>query len=189
MKLRLLWLITLVLLLAVSLMAVAQGTTAESPEDNACYTGGSLEGKCDWPTEKEDEWAWDCGWYIARYDTGVFTLGQIPEWCNYFIATEDVIETICYDSSLSGQPDIMLTGPIDTPGNLTGFNSTDGSCSGNPFTQRETAVSAPYDPKGESVALSKCLDLTGDKSVLNLVIPLGYNAPTNWWACSSGQGI
>jgi hypothetical protein len=52
---------------------------AVNPDANACYTGGSLAGKCDWPTEAEDEWAWDCGWYIIRAEAGIFD--SIPETC------------------------------------------------------------------------------------------------------------
>lgn len=31
------------------------------PRENACYTGGAMEAKCD------TDWAWTCGWYLAQW--------------------------------------------------------------------------------------------------------------------------
>lgn len=60
---------------------------AVNPDANACYTGGSLAGKCDWPTEAEDEWAWNCGWYVIRAEAGI--LNSIPETCGELEAQID----------------------------------------------------------------------------------------------------
>ena len=32
-----------------------------TPQDNACFPGGSMEGKC------TTDWEWSCGWYLARW--------------------------------------------------------------------------------------------------------------------------
>lgn len=52
---------------------------------NACLEGGFFEGKCDFPTEAEDEWAWACGFYYAMYKRGEITLAQAPDWCKFSI--------------------------------------------------------------------------------------------------------
>lgn len=48
-----------------------------SAGDNACNPGGSMAGSCN------TEWAWTCGWYIARYDAGVFT--SVPRTCQILL--------------------------------------------------------------------------------------------------------
>lgn len=50
---------------------------AGSAGDNACNPGGSMAGSCN------SEWAWTCGWYIARYDAGVFT--SVPRTCQILL--------------------------------------------------------------------------------------------------------
>lgn len=34
---------------------------------NACYAGGSMEGKCD------TEWEWEAGWYLIRFEYGLIS--------------------------------------------------------------------------------------------------------------------
>lgn len=50
---------------------------AGSAGDNACNPGGSMAGSCN------SEWAWTCGWYIARYDAGVVT--SVPRTCQILL--------------------------------------------------------------------------------------------------------
>jgi hypothetical protein len=73
-----LWLILIVVLLAVPLAVHAQ----ESVPDNACYEGGSMEGNC------TTEWHWTCGWYLARYEVGIFSRGQVPQTCQVLLAPQ-----------------------------------------------------------------------------------------------------
>lgn len=54
-------------------------------EDNACLTGGVMEGKCDLLTDAEDDWAWTCGWYVQRYYTGEFTRDDVIDTCRGLI--------------------------------------------------------------------------------------------------------
>jgi hypothetical protein len=190
MKSRLYCVAALVLMLgALATAAGAQDDTpAESPEDNACYADGSLEGKCDWPTDAEDAWAWTCGWYIARYEIGEFAYSQIPVWCNYFIGVadggddgEDPVRE-CYDSVLPQFNDFELTEPLNTLENALGYSSTDGSCSGDVLQVRETIVTAD----GYSEALETCGVVTNNDfaQVIHLATGFGYNTPDNWWACA-----
>lgn len=78
--------IVLVLLLIVVLvMSFAIIKAADSVDDqgnpndpavndraNACYTGGSLEGKCD------SDLLWAAGWYLIRFEHGMITRHDFP---------------------------------------------------------------------------------------------------------------
>lgn len=59
-----------------------------SSHDNACYTGGSMAGRCDngfhadgSVTPAEIDWAWRCGWYVARYSDGTIPRSRVPSDC------------------------------------------------------------------------------------------------------------
>ncbi|MEQ8674927.1 MAG: hypothetical protein RLP44_03840 [Aggregatilineales bacterium] len=49
---------------------------------NACYEGGTLEGKCS--TEAE----WQAGWYLIRYQNGMINRQGIPEWAQWVLQEE-----------------------------------------------------------------------------------------------------
>lgn len=60
--------------------------------DNECYIGGVLEGKCN------DQWMWDAGWYLARYNRGQISLDVFP--VQYYgvlppITKPSSISTVC----------------------------------------------------------------------------------------------
>lgn len=89
-----------VLLLMVSLMSAitvqAQdaGATPEpgSRADNECYAGGTMAGKCDngfhndgSTTPAEVEWAWRCGWYMARFNDGRIPRAEVPADCGILL--------------------------------------------------------------------------------------------------------
>jgi hypothetical protein len=81
MKRVLITLFVLVAALSVANLTLAQTEPAQTPTENACYAGGAWEGKCDWPTDAEDDWAWTCGWYYARLIDGRITSDQYPAEC------------------------------------------------------------------------------------------------------------
>lgn len=54
------WLILIIVVAFPMNMISAQEPNTK--EDNACYEGGSMAGKCDTP------WEWVCGWYLARWE-------------------------------------------------------------------------------------------------------------------------
>lgn len=169
------WILALMcLLFGSTLFSAAQENLSGSPEDNACFTGGSLDGKCDWPTDAEDEWAWECGWYIARVDTGEFTVNDVPPWCNYFTAPQ----VVCYSSASPGQLDFTLSAPLNTVANTSGFATFDGSCSGS-IIIKETIVSA----SNAQGASAKCVSLLGGTYTGIQITTLGYNTPSSWYAC------
>lgn len=175
MRMRTAWILALLcLLFGLTLISAAQDSASGSPEDNACNVGGSLEGKCDWPTEAEDNWAWHCGWYIARVDTGEFTVDDVPAWCNYFAAPR----VVCYDSGFPGQLDFTLSGALNTASNASGYPSVDGSCSGS-VVSTETIVTAASGPD----ATTECIALLGGTYMGVQMTSLGYNTPSSWYGC------
>src|SRR5215510_1893 len=68
------------ILLLVSIIVLAVGLDDQgNPNDptvneraNACYEGGSMEGKCD------TQWEWDGGWYLIRFQYGLISREDFP---------------------------------------------------------------------------------------------------------------
>lgn len=44
-------------------VGISTGQEPNTKEENTCYEGGSMAGKCD------SEWEWVCGWYLAQWQT------------------------------------------------------------------------------------------------------------------------
>jgi hypothetical protein len=176
-------LIIVFLLLSIPALTLAQeDAPPNSPQDNACHVGGSQEGKCNLATEAETLWAWTCGWYIARYENGTIPLEGVPEWCYYQagLVTETALNTCYYDDSKSTF-DVQLTGPINTFGNTTMYNSVGGTCSGSPAIIL-TMVEASSPQQADSL----CVGLLGNAGAfgINLRHNLGYdNVPENLYGC------
>jgi hypothetical protein len=127
---RFLTLFVLVAALSVASVALAQSTPAEDPKDNACYAGGAWEGKCDWPTEAEDEWAWNCGWYYARVIDGRIGAAQYPADCGQQVSITCYFDGLFADLCLSsdgsytfslGDVTYFTVGEIDTYSDVDGF--------------------------------------------------------------------
>jgi hypothetical protein len=145
----------------------------ESPLDNACYTGGSMEGKCDWPTQDEEDWAWNCGWYVARYDQGLFTPNQVPEWCNFFFLDEGA-PTTCFE--FEGY--FEFVGPFNTLNNTADYGG-DETCT-SPDAQLYTTVTAA----DETAADDACAALS--KSFGGVVhLPASAVGRDDLWVCQS----
>ena len=90
--------LTLCALLLLSLVAALAANDSETPNDprvnpnaNACYTGGSMEGKC-----KLDDQLWIAGWYAIRFEYGLIGRDQIPDQYKWLLpplssATDDPV--------------------------------------------------------------------------------------------------
>ena len=124
---RVVMLLVLALCMVFTGAAFAQDEgTAEDPKENACYAGGDLEGKCDWPTDAEDEWAWECGFYYAGFMNGKFN--ETPERCDILFAKVEgeVVAPVDLCIPVSSGPEramyfneVKVTGYANQPGNST----------------------------------------------------------------------
>lgn len=138
---RLMTLFALVLtLLSMTVLTAAQDepVTNEDPTENACYEGGLLEGKCDWPTDAEDEWAWNCGWHLASVLSRRSTVDQFPADCGFFTelyacAVMLVPDELVGEIDLEGFTglDFRLIGPLNTVDNAEFFLTNNQTCVGS----------------------------------------------------------
>jgi len=148
----------LIILFVLPLTVLAQDNTynpaPESPQDNECFAGGTMEGKCsstdidgnglieDW----EMNWHWECGWYLARFNNGVFSRSDIPRRCRSLLpppqpGDEDFPPYLAYISlySLSaGQPcnaslQIYLSSPKPLDLIIYAWNASYGKTHGDPY--------------------------------------------------------
>lgn len=166
---RLITLFALVLtLMSMTVLAAAQDepVATEDPTENACYDGGLLEGKCDWPTDAEDEWAWNCGWHLASVLSRRSTVEQFPADCGFFAelyacAVIRVPDELADDIEFAGFGglDFRLIGPLNTADNAEFFMTNNQTCVGS-FTQfvLENFDLASLTPE-ELEALQSVLDL------------------------------
>lgn len=69
------FLLVIILLVSVIPMVNAQEPEPGTAADNSCNVDGSMEGKC------ISDWHWRCGWFLARYESGSYTLTQVPADC------------------------------------------------------------------------------------------------------------
>lgn len=82
--------IVLLALLISSILVLAGGfddrgnsnDPAVNDRANACYEAGTLAGKCDSDLE------WQAGWYLIRYEFGIFERYEIPEWVEWVLPPE-----------------------------------------------------------------------------------------------------
>ncbi|MCU0464364.1 MAG: hypothetical protein MUF38_07315 [Anaerolineae bacterium] len=130
----------LIALFAMTVITAAQDEpiTTEDPTENACYVGGMLEGKCDWPTDAEDEWAWNCGWHLASVLSRRSTVEQFPADCGFFAelyacaiirVPDELVDEIEF-AGFSGL-DFRLIGPLNTADNAEFFLTSNQTCVGS----------------------------------------------------------
>lgn len=127
---RLLFILVIVVLALPFGMAHAEDPAVGSKEDNACNAGGSMAGQC------TTEWHWVCGYYLARFNTGVFSRVQVPAACGSLLATIPVDASGTVILCLSN-PGIYVDAAVESfeggshivP--IYYFLSSDGTCSGS----------------------------------------------------------
>lgn len=102
--------VLIIALILSSIAIFAQEDDQGNPNDpnnndraNACYEEGSMESKC------HTEWEWICGWYMIRFDTGIFSREEVPATCASLLPAEiDVTEA----PDGSAPPENSCKGPI-----------------------------------------------------------------------------
>jgi hypothetical protein len=116
-----LFLICLVILLTLPLLAQEDDEEAEpsTREDNECYAGGTMEGRCNQDvdgdgivSQAEVDWAWNCGWYMARYNDGVLSRAEVPSWCAILLPPLSERDTVQSNANclIAGLNTYCLTG-------------------------------------------------------------------------------
>ncbi|MEM9955831.1 MAG: hypothetical protein AAF846_29800 [Chloroflexota bacterium] len=97
--------ILVVVMLCMTALAVVTSLAQDaSPTDNdptinddanACFAGGVLEGRCNDDldgdgviTDVETNWAWNCGWYLIRYNNGMYNRDDVPITCQIMLPPE-----------------------------------------------------------------------------------------------------
>lgn len=55
-----------------------------NPDANACFTGGSWEGKCG-----DDLEMWQAGWYLIRWEKGIISEDDIPDQYKWVLPPVD----------------------------------------------------------------------------------------------------
>jgi hypothetical protein len=150
-------LIIFILILCIHIVSFAddQSDDVDYPNDptlndsaNACYEGGSMEGKC------ATDWEWQCGWYLIRFESGVISQENFPITCKSLLG-EGIVPFSPFPSVTgciySGQSNyyFLFTGGY-TQGNSLGtsYSGYTSDCSGAqiPFSGRYVYAPPPYDP-------------------------------------------
>lgn len=171
-----------VLILMGIMLFVIPALAADDAADNACYEGGSMAGKCNLSTEAETEWAWTCGWYIARAERSAIAPDAVPSWCRYQYQTTTIDApidfSICYGSSMPSHADIQLTAPLSTVNNVKDFSSYDGTCTGSFIFLTYVDASDINDATNKCQALLMDVRYSGA-----LPSSWGYSTPANWYYC------
>jgi len=167
----------LLLFLVVLTLSVVVVSSASAQDDpNACLTGGSMEGKCDLPTAAETDWAWTCGYYVGLFDDGEIPRGAIPDWCYYPDAGASIL---CQTYMLfTTTVDLQMIGPPNTPHNVAGYDSTDGSCSGNSLGTATFVLAADG-----TEALALCLPI--EPATVGVIPVPGLFGYDNLWGCGT----
>ncbi len=144
---------------------------------NACYEGGSMEGKCNDDfdgdgviSDFEVTWAWECGWYLIRYEAGT---GFMPERC---LTVLPVRYANCFHNQYGS---FALVDPVNTFDNTVFFNFSNYDCSGKSFPGGTSiVVTGATGPE----AFANC-DAIGNVVFLVKLTDIGYDTPGNYWGC------
>jgi hypothetical protein len=101
--------------------SILSESDSDSSMDNECYEDGTMAGRCN------TEWDWNGGWYLARYNQGIFSRNDIPE-TYHILLPEPVISMAESGGSQNGQPPPPEV-PTPPPANCVTYGSI-----GNLFT-------------------------------------------------------
>ncbi len=180
---RKLWVFAALLVLICG-AAAAQDDGDPAPNDptvnegaNACFAGGSMEGKCALDADGdgvledfEAELLWACGWYLIRVEFGILPADGIPEWCPLSGLSSKCYKNFGYS--------FLYVGPPNTPGNaVLYFGSED--CTGEAMFQEDEFV-VIADTEAEALAICSGFDPQPDFGNL---AEIGWGTPANYWGC------
>jgi hypothetical protein len=174
--------LVLVMLLLASFVSLAQeGTGGNDPRvdenANACNAGGEMEGKCNIDfdgngtvDQYEIDWAWECGWYIIRYDAGM--ISEVPERCQSLVEAE----LICYNSPYFYS--LQYSGNPNEAGNLTLIFAPD--CGGTASATLNNSVLIFASSLDEAYAICATF---GTVVGVGLMTEFGWDGPEGIYGC------
>lgn len=149
---------------------------------NACYAGGSMEGKCHLDAngdgvvdDFESEILWACGWYVIRVEHGMITASAMPEWCGEAAPA-------CYSTAIFGFS-LIYVGPPNAINNAIFYDSLD--CTGAGDTR-------PDSPLIFADSADEAFDLCSLLGTVGLIHDLpseGWNTPPGIWGCTLASGV
>lgn len=177
---RLLIILTLLSFSFVVVLAVGtddQGNPND-PNDNdranACFSEGSLEGKCD------TDWEWKCGWHLIRFEYELTSREDFPTECASLLPPLPEPEAVDNDAGcyVMARASFYYNGVPNSSGNLAAFESND--CIDGSFSSGIIVVA-----NDESTALAICASAIGGNAVINAASE-GFNSPSNLWFCFTG---
>jgi hypothetical protein len=184
---RLLALCILVFSAIVGIQAQDDEGNVNDPNDNgranACYEGGSMAGQCDTPEE------WEAGWYLIRFEYGLITLEQFPDFFNwalpdYLFADEEASASAnCFVHS-SGTKSLLYSGTSGVGGNFTMWASAD--CSGSPLGSSALSTFNPIIIVASSSTAAGTLCQTLQDPLgygIDSLSAYGYASPSNIYVC------
>lgn len=152
---------------------------AVSEDANACFAGGTMDGKCaldadgDGALEDfEEDWAWTCGWYLIRLESGDIRSEAVPESCLSLLSNG----YRCYINSDIGNS-FLYTGPNGTIGNIVFFPNLE--CAGEGLV---APISALIINSSEAEALAICESL-GPVMFFDLASNAGWSTPADYYGC------
>lgn len=144
---------------------------------NACNEGGSMEGKCNIDfdgngivDQYEVDWAWECGWYIIRYDAGM--LSSVPERCQTLLSAG----LICYNSPYYFS--LQYSGNPNEPGNLVLILAPD--CGGTAAATLRHSVLIFASSYEEAYAICSTY---GTVVGVGLMTDFGWEGPEDIYGC------
>lgn len=175
-----------VLLVLVCGAAMAQEPSPNDPEAsedaNACFAGGTMDGKCALDADGdgvledfEEDWAWTCGWYLIRLETGLIKSEAMPESC--FSLVESGYR--CYINGSFGSS-FLYTGPNGTIGNIVFFPNLE--CAGDGLIAPASALIIS-DSEAEAQAICESL---GTVFFFGLASSVGWSTPDGYYGCDVG---
>lgn len=169
--------------LAMASLATLTFAQTPDPKDNACYPGGSMEGRC------ENELHWNAGWYRARWESKLITRDDIPFIYQWVVPAPPPVfvgesesgsgsgGSACYASANSS---ILSFGPVNEIYNALFFSLTTDCTTLNAPTTIITAADAV-------AAQQICDNLFVNAQAVVSLVNAGYSAPTNLYACFFGN--
>jgi hypothetical protein len=186
---RKLILLTLVLVMLMPFgLSQAQEPTAGSKEDNACNEGGVM-----WSPDPDSgcqsEWAWNAGWYLARFLAGKLTRAQVPLIYQSVLpplplpSVAPVVAAsttgptgpvaVCYNDGVGS---FLYSGLGNVANNATSFSGTTCSTVGGP----SLIVIAPDAATAATIWNGITGDSLTDLDMINMAVA-GFNTPADFW--------